>query len=170
MPLEPPVMTTTLFPIFSIVLILAFVLFVGHLLHPVDDLAALDFMKGRVGHRGSRRCAVPVLLPRGKPDDVTGADFLDRTAFPLHPANSGNDDKGLAERMRVPRSPGARFKGDVRPLYALGSEAVEKGIDPHRAGEPVSWPAGRGHKTCAFDFHGMARLRLGVEVLLEESL
>jgi hypothetical protein len=55
-----------------------------------------------MAHRGGRSRAVPMFLARREPDDVTGADFLDRSAVALRPAPTGRDDKGLVERMRMP--------------------------------------------------------------------
>jgi hypothetical protein len=48
-------------------------------------------------------------------DDVAGADFLPLLALALVPAGAGNDNQGLAERMRVPGAPGAGLEADQGP-------------------------------------------------------
>src|SRR5437660_12757512 len=77
------------------------VLLVGDLLHPVDDLAVELFLDGDVGHRGTRRGAMPMLLAGRARNDVARTDDLDRPAPALHVAAAGGDDERLAERMRV---------------------------------------------------------------------
>ena len=71
-------------------------------------------------HRGRRRSAVPVLLAGREPDDVAGADLLDRPALALRPADTRGHDQRLAERMGVPRRARARLEGDLRALHAAG--------------------------------------------------
>src|SRR5947207_2298945 len=44
------------------------VLFVGHLLHPVDDLAVQLFLDGDMRHGCRRRGAMPMLFARWAPD------------------------------------------------------------------------------------------------------
>ena len=51
--------------------------------------------------------------PGGEPDDVAGADFLDRAALALDPAAAGGDDQGLAQRMRVPGGARAGLERDA---------------------------------------------------------
>src|SRR5918995_320186 len=87
------------------------VLAVGHVLHPVDGLAIESLLDGDVGHGGGRGRAVPVLFVRRKPDHIARPDLFDRTALPLHPAQTRGDDQGLAERMRVPSGACARLEG-----------------------------------------------------------
>jgi hypothetical protein len=53
---------------------------------------------------------VPMLQTRRKPDDIAGADLLDRSALALHPSEAGSDNQRLPERVRVPRGPGAGFE------------------------------------------------------------
>ena len=62
---------------------------------------------------------MPVLLARREPDDVAGADLLDRAALALHAAEAGGDEQRLAERVRVPRGAGARLEGDGRAASGL---------------------------------------------------
>ena len=56
------------------------VLFCADMLHPVRGLSFRVFLNRDVRHRGRRRCAVPVLFTRRKPDHVAWPDFLDRAA------------------------------------------------------------------------------------------
>ena len=90
------------------------------------------------------RRAVPVLLARREPDHVAGPDFLDRPALALRPAAAGRHDQRLAQRVRVPRGPGARLEGDAGAGDARRIGRLEQRIDPNRAGEPIRRPlAGR---------------------------
>ena len=94
------------------------VLFVGDLLHPVDDLAVELLLYGDMCHgRGGRR-AMPMLFARRAPDHVARADDLDRPAPALDEAAAGRDDERLTERMRVPIAARAwleRYVGAARP-------------------------------------------------------
>src|SRR5262249_18307852 len=80
----------------------ASVLRVANVLHPVDDLAVERFLNCDMRHGRRRRCAMPMLFARRKPDYVSRSDFLDRTAPVLRPTDAGGDDQSLAERMRMP--------------------------------------------------------------------
>ena len=88
------------------------ILFVRDVLHPFYR-RAVQFLLDRYMTHGRRcRSAVPVLFARRKPDDIAGADFLNRAAVSLNPAKAGAKEKGLSQRMRVPRRARTRFKGD----------------------------------------------------------
>src|SRR5436305_14086048 len=60
------------------------ILLVGHLLHPLDDLAVEVLQDGEMGHRGRGRGAVPVPLARRDGHDVSRPDLLDGSTFDLH--------------------------------------------------------------------------------------
>src|SRR5438132_4291906 len=77
-PLLAPVMTTT-FPSMLFVM-RGSVLFVGDLLHPVDDLAVERFLNGDMGHGGGRHSAVPMLFTRRARDQITRSNHPDRAA------------------------------------------------------------------------------------------
>jgi hypothetical protein len=89
------------------------VLFVADRLKPIDVLSVHGFLDRDVRHRVRGRRAVPMPQAGWKPDDIARANFLDRAAFTLHPAETRRDDEGLAQRMRVPVRACARFKGDM---------------------------------------------------------
>src|SRR5918994_3848053 len=89
------------------------VLLVADLFHPVDDLAVQRLLNGDVRHCRRGGCAMPMLLIRRKPDHIARADFLDRAAPGLHPAEAGRDDQNLAEGMGVPCRTRARLEGDA---------------------------------------------------------
>jgi hypothetical protein len=93
-------------------------LFVRDTFHPLDDLAFERLCDGDVAHRSVGSCSVPVLLSGRKPDDVAGADFLDRAALALHPAAAERHDQRLAERVRVPRGARAGRERDSRAARA----------------------------------------------------
>src|SRR5206468_8925290 len=83
------------------------------LFHPLDRLAVEPFHDGDVSHGRARRGAVPMLLARRTPDDVTGANPLDRASPALHQTAAGRDDQRLPQRMRVPRRSGAGLERDA---------------------------------------------------------
>src|SRR3954451_12293981 len=89
------------------------ILLVADVLHPVDHLAVDRLLDGDVRHGRRGRRPVPVLLARWEPDDVTGADLLDRPSLSLGPAAARRDDERLAERVRVPRRPCPRLDRDT---------------------------------------------------------
>ena len=89
---------------------ISLVLFVGDVFQPVSGLAVELLLNGDMGHRRGWRGPVPVLLAGRNPDHIARPDFLDRTAPTLYPAAAGRDDQVLAERVCVPRRPGARAR------------------------------------------------------------
>jgi hypothetical protein len=93
------------------------VLFIADLFHPINDLAVEIFLNGDVRHGCGRRCAMPMLQTRRKPDYITGPNLLDRTALTLNPAEARGDDQCLAERMRVPCRASAGFEGDLATAH-----------------------------------------------------
>jgi hypothetical protein len=107
-------------------------------LQPLDGFAVELFLNGDVGHRRGWRGAVPVLFAGSKPDYISGMDFLDGPAPALRTTAARGDNKGLAERVRMPRGARAGFKGDVSADYASGFRRIEKRINPYGAGEVVS--------------------------------
>ena len=85
-----------------------------------------------------RRCgSVPVLLAGRKPDHVARPDLLDRPAPALRPAAARRDEQGLAERMRMPRSPRTRLESDAGALNQRRIRRLKQRIDTDRAGEPI---------------------------------
>src|SRR5438067_975111 len=105
------------------------ILVVADLLHPVDDLAVQRFLDGDMGHRRRRLGAVPMLLAGRRPDHVTWADLLDRSAPALHPTAARRDDQRLAERMGVPVAAGARLESDGGAGHAPRLGRLEQRID-----------------------------------------
>src|SRR2546422_864540 len=81
----------------TIFLARAGVLLVGHLLHPVHDLAVQLLLDGDMRHCGVRRCAVPVLLARRTPQDVAGPKYSDGSAPALNQTEARRHDERLPE-------------------------------------------------------------------------
>jgi len=94
-----------------------------------------------VSHGRGRSRAVPVLLVGSEPNHIAGPDFFDRPAPMLSAPAARRNDQGLAERVRVPCRPGARFKRDTGPTHARRFWRLKEWVDPHRTGKPVgrSW-------------------------------
>src|SRR4051812_12772425 len=83
------------------------ILLIADLLHPLHRLPLQLLLNGNMRHRRRGGRAVPVLLARREPDHVAGPDFLARPALALRPAAARRHDQRLAQRVRVPRRPGA---------------------------------------------------------------
>src|SRR5262249_28229634 len=119
-----------------------------------DGFAIKGFLNGEMGHRRGRGGAVPVFFARREPDDVAGAEFLDRTAPALGPAKAGSDDQGLAEGMGMPGGAGAGLEGHAISGGAGGRGGREERIDTDGAGEVIRRAAGGGLGASAFNVHG----------------
>ena len=52
-----------------------------------------------------------------EPDDVARANFLHPAALALHPAETGDDDQGLTQRVCVPGGACAGLEGHLRTLH-----------------------------------------------------
>src|SRR4051794_6125099 len=89
-------------------------LLVGHLFHPVDDLAVELFLKGDMGHGRRCRSSMPVLFLGCEPDNVARPDCLDRAALALHPSASGSHYQRLTKRMGVPCGAGPGLERYMR--------------------------------------------------------
>src|SRR5437588_580264 len=81
---------------------------------------------GDMCHAGDCRCTMPVLFAGGKPDDITGSDFLDWPAPALRPAAAGRHYQSLAERMRVPSGSGTWLERDAYGQSPRGVRRVEQ--------------------------------------------
>src|SRR5438093_11371767 len=111
------------------------VLFIADVLHPLDDFSVERFLNGDMRHRAARRSAVPMRLVRRKPNDITGPDFLDRSAFALRPAKAGSDDQRLTQGMRMPRRACTRLECNARAAHTRRFGRLEKRVNAHRAGK-----------------------------------
>src|SRR5881227_3284781 len=116
----------------------ALVLFVAHVLHPLDHFAVERFLNGNVRHGGCRRSAVPMLLVRRKPDHIARPDFFDRSAPTLRPSEAGRDDQRLTKWMCMPRSACTRLERDVCTTHTCRLWSFKQRINPHGPGKPVS--------------------------------
>src|SRR6266480_2638911 len=111
--------------------------------HPVDDFTVERFLNGDVCHGCGGRGAMPMLLVRRKPNNITWPDFLDRTSCTLCASAPGCDDQRLTERMGVPRSASTRFEGDTCATNTCRFWCLEQRINANYAGKPISWPFAR---------------------------
>ena len=75
------------------------------------------------------------LMPGRKPDHVPGSNLLFRAAPLLHEAKARRDEKGLADRMRVPSRAGAGLEGDVPAGDPRRSSRGKERVNPNRARE-----------------------------------
>src|ERR1700722_21004260 len=138
------------------------VFLVGNMFHPLDELAVESLLDRDVAHRGSRRRAVPVLMPRRAPNHVPGSDFDDRLTLALRPTASGSDEQRLAQRMGMPGGACARLKGDARARDTGGLRRGVQRIDANVSRKPDGGSLQRRLRPGAFQLHD--RLSLWVYI------
>src|SRR6516225_3605059 len=95
-----------------------FILLVGDVLHPIHVLAVQRLLGRDMNHGRGRSGAMPVLLVWRNPDDIAALYFAHLAAPALHAARTGNDEQGLAERMRMPGRPCAGLEADQTGPHA----------------------------------------------------
>src|SRR5258708_19322382 len=115
----------------SAVLRSALIVFIADLLHPVNDLAIKRFLKGDMGHGSGWRSAMPVFLPRRRPDHVPRMNRLDRTIPTLCTAAPSRHDQGLAQRVGVPGGARTRLEGHPASTPTPRTSCPHHRIHPH---------------------------------------
>jgi hypothetical protein len=85
---------------------LAGVVVVRDMLQPINRRAVELFLDRDMAHRRGRRRAMPMPFAGLEPDDIAGADFLDRLALTLDEPAAGSDDQCLTGLGQFPRSAG----------------------------------------------------------------
>jgi hypothetical protein len=75
-----------------------------------------------------------------EPDDVTRANFLDRSSPTLHPAAAAGHDERLAQRVRVPRGARPGLEGHTGTTRACRNRRFEQRVNTHGAGKPLGGP------------------------------
>ena len=113
------------------------VLFVGDVLHPIDDLAVQPFLNGDVSHGRGWRGPMPMFLSRREPNHIAGVDFLYRAAFSLNPSAARRDNQGLSKRMCMPRGTRSRLECDMGAGNQCRIGRLKERVDPYCAGKPV---------------------------------
>src|SRR5260370_13151868 len=131
----------------------ACVLFVADLFHPVDGFAVELFLNRDMGHRRDWSGAVPMLLTRRNPDDVTRPNLLDRPSPALCPATTSRHDQGLTERVRVPCGSGTGLEGDTGADSAGRSVRTKQRITMHCAREILRRSFAGRLRSASLDFH-----------------
>lgn len=111
------------------------VLLVANLFHPLDNLAVELFLKRNVRHFCRGSSTMPVLYAGRNPDDIAFVDLLNLSTLFLHPASTGGYSQGLAERMRVPRSPRTQFKTNSCSSNTRWLDYGQKRFDAHDSGK-----------------------------------
>lgn len=120
---------------------------------PVDGLAIKLFLDGNVRHGGAGCGAVPMLFTGSKPDDVARSDLFDGAAETLSASTAGDNDKRLADGMRVPGCARAGLKGDAGGNDARGFRRSPERINTDSAGEVFCGTFGRGLRAGSLDMH-----------------
>ena len=85
---------------------------VGNFFHPVDGLAVELLGDCDVGHGGGGGGPVPMFFAGRKPDDVSGMNGFNGSAFALGASTACGHDQHLSQWMGVPSGAGSRLKGD----------------------------------------------------------
>src|SRR6266487_3720900 len=111
------------------------ILLIGNVLHPLDDFTIQRFLNGDVSHCSCRRRAVPMLLVRRKPDYIAWANFLDRSALTLRPAEAGGNYQRLTEWMCMPGGASTRLECDSCATNACRLGRLEQRVNPNCAGK-----------------------------------
>ena len=111
------------------------ILFVAGLFHPVNRFAVELFLNGDMGHRRGWSGAVPMLLTRRNPDDVTRPNFLDRASPALCSATASRHDQSLPQRVGVPCRPSAGLESHASAKNTPRSSCLEERINPYVAGK-----------------------------------
>ncbi len=114
-------------------------MFGGDFFHPIGGLAVEHLDDGDVGHGRGGCGAVPMFFARREPDDVTRANFLDRSSPTLHPAAAAGHDERLASGCvcHAVRAPGSKVT--LAPRARAGTGASNSGLTRT---EPVNHSAG----------------------------
>src|SRR5207244_8870370 len=102
------------------------ILLVADLFHPVHNFPVECFLNGDVRHGRCRRSTMPMFQSWRKPNHVTGPNFFNRSALPLHPANARGDNERLTKRMGVPCGARARLKRNARTGGACRSICLKQ--------------------------------------------
>ena len=107
---------------------LILVLLVADLFHPAGGFAVQGFRSGDMAHAHGRAGAVPVFCPWRDPYNIPRADLVNRAIPLLNPADSCDDNQGLAQWMRMPSSTRTRLKRDDSATDPSWSGGLEAGI------------------------------------------
>jgi FtsX-like permease family len=108
---------------------------IAHLFHPVHGFAFELFCNGDMRHGGGWGRAVPVLLARRAPDNVTRPNLFDRTTPALYKTATSGDDENLTARMRVPCCPSAGLERHTRPERTRWIRRLEQNVNADHARE-----------------------------------
>src|SRR4029077_15538985 len=111
------------------------------------------FLDGDVGHGCAWRGSMPMFFAWREPDEITGPDRLNGSAFALGPAATSRHEQSLAERMGVPCGARARFECYARTLNHCRIGGLKWRVNPHGAGEPLGWSLSGRLSANSFDFH-----------------
>ena len=124
--------------------------FAAHLFHPVRAPAADMFHNSDMRHGRGGRGAMPVLFAGLDPDNVARPDLPDRTTPASDKTAASRRDQCLAQRVRVPCRPSARFKRHQCAKNARRIRRVDQRINTHRSGEISAGPLTDGCEPLLF--------------------
>jgi hypothetical protein len=99
----------------------------------------VSFLHGNVRHEALGGCPVPVLLTGLDVDHIAGTDLLDIAAATGDKPNAVSDVQGLALRVVVPGSAGARCEPYVSAADRRLLVWVADAVDLHGADELCLW-------------------------------
>ena len=99
--------------------------------------------------------AVPMVFAGWDKDDIAGTDRVRGLSFCLRPAEAGDDEECLAERMRVPSRAGPGRERDKSAGDAGWRGEIEHFVNKDGTGEPVRRAGPAGALGVGLDFHGV---------------
>jgi len=88
-----------------------------------------------VRHGRGWRSAVPMLLPRRKPDHVSRMNFLDWTPPALDATTAIRHNQRLAQWVGVPCGPSTGLERDTGTSHAGRMGCIEEGVNAYTAGK-----------------------------------
>jgi hypothetical protein len=108
-------------------------------------------------HGRTRSRAMPVLLSRWTPNDITRSDDADRSAPALYVTAPESHNERLSERVGVPGAARTGLERDQCRAHARGLGRFNKRIEANSAGEVLARPLAEAWEPlrliCMFQLH-----------------
>src|ERR1700730_784840 len=101
---------------------------------------------------------MPMFLARRNPHYIARPDLAHGFALSLNPADAGDNEQRLAERMRMPIGPRARLEGDAIRNNSGRRRGGNDRILPDRAGEVFFGRPACRPRAGEMDIHGVPLL------------
>src|SRR5437867_3524642 len=126
---------------------------ITHLFHPIHGFSVELLCNRDVRHCSGCHGAVPMLLTRRAPYDVTRPKLLDRTSPALHETATGCDDQNLTPRMRMPCCSSVRLECHTPSEGTFGIGSLEQRVNAYCPREIFGGSFCRGLRTTSCNLH-----------------